>query len=157
VTVIDLDIGAYGFDEAERGLVRMVALLTDLRPFWPRLVPLFVTWMREQFGSEGDWGGEHWAPLTPAYAARKARLYPGKGILYATGDLRRHASLPRRVATPTSLRLIIDDPVASYHQEGTDRMPQRKIIPDELPTPAQAEVQTTAEEWIAEMATRLGL
>jgi hypothetical protein len=33
-------------------------------------------------------GQKKWQPLSPAYAARKERLYPNKGILEATGRMR---------------------------------------------------------------------
>lgn len=147
----------YGIAEAERALVKMIALLTDLRPFWPRLVPLFIGWMREQFDTEGDWGGGHWAPLSPDYAAWKTAHYPGRGILYATGDLRRSASNPARFVSPMMMSLTITDPKAGYHQEGTERMPARKIIPMVLPPYAQDEVRQAAEEYVAEMARRIGV
>lgn len=166
MTEVRVDLS--GFDEAERGLVRLLAMLTDLRPFWPRLVPIFVGWMKEQFESEGGWGGDPWAPLSDDYAQRKAMLHPGRGILYATGDLRRAASLPKRRVSPRSMQLIVDDAdmrhgakvpraVAGYHQWGTDAMPARPIVPEELPLEAGEEVRTAAEAWIDEMATRLGL
>lgn len=98
-----------GLDSTERRVVLLREALRDLRPFWPRLIPVFIRWMRLQFESEGAWGGEEWAPLSPAYAAAKARRYPGKRILVATGDLRRAASSPRRITSAQSLTLVIDD------------------------------------------------
>lgn len=162
-----------GFSQYEVQLIRMIAMLTDLRLFWPRLVPIFVGWMRERFAQEGRFGGEQWLPLSPDYLARKAVAYPGKGILYATGDLRKAASLPKRIATPRSLTLIIDDSeykhggdvarsVAEYHQTGTDRMPARPLIPRGwqqglLPLPLHEEVESAAQLWVDEMAHTLGL
>lgn len=131
-------------------------------------MPLFVTWMREQFESEGDFGGERWEQLSPAYLAWKSVHYPGKGILVATGDLRKAASLPKREVTPTTLTLIVDDSaythggktarsVAGYHQEGTDSMPRRPLIFEHFPAVAEAEVERAAERYIAETVHRLGL
>lgn len=40
------------------------------------------------FDSEGGVIDEHWAPLSKAYAYRKAKKFPGKGILEATGKMR---------------------------------------------------------------------
>jgi hypothetical protein len=66
-----------------------------------------------------------------AYAAEKARTHPGRTILIREGNLRRAASEPRREATPRTLTLWIDDEnVAGYHQDGTDRMPARPLIPE---------------------------
>lgn len=170
---MELRFDLTGFSEYEAALVRLIAMLRDMRPFWPRLAPLFVTWMRERFASEGEFGGAHWAPLSPDYLERKMMRYPGKGILYATGDLRQAASRPVRVATPTSVTFIIDDAdythggeesrsVIDYHQQGTERMPARPIIPPGweaglLPQPMFGQVEAAAQEWIEEMAVKLGL
>ncbi|PIP38188.1 MAG: hypothetical protein COX19_14105 [Desulfobacterales bacterium CG23_combo_of_CG06-09_8_20_14_all_51_8] len=40
------------------------------------------------FSTRGGVIGESWKPLSPAYAARKAMRYPGRGILEATGRMR---------------------------------------------------------------------
>lgn len=158
-----------GFDQYQVALARMIALITDLRPFWPRLVPLWVQWMRERFATEGEFGGEHWAPLSEGYLARKITLYPGKGILYATGQLRRHTSKPVRTVTPTTLTFTISDFARKgggsmdidWFQHGTDRMPARPIIPDSwnvrLPTTMQEEVELIAQEYVDSMAAKLGL
>jgi hypothetical protein len=166
-----------GLAENERALALLVAGLTDLRPFWPLVVPVFIRWMAEQFETEGEWGGEHWAPLSPDYLARKMQLYPGKPILQATGDLRQAASRPRRRATPQFLELIIDDSgyqhgrgspraVAPYQQFGggsreiggsEGRPPRREIIPDELPPGAIADLDRLAESYVQDLARRVGL
>lgn len=168
---------AEGLDETERALTLLLAGLTDLRPFWPLVVPVFIRWMREQFESEGDWGGAHWAPLSPDYLAWKMQRYPGKPILQATGDLRQAASRPRRRATARFLELIVDDSeylhggsrprsVGPYHQFGgggseiggqEGRPPQREIIPEILPVEAQADLEVLAERYVTELARRVGL
>jgi hypothetical protein len=152
-------------DDDERGLQRLGALLLDLRPFWPKVVPIFVGWMRRQFETEGAWAGHPWAPLSPAYAARKARMYgPGKGILVAEGDLRKAASFPIRHATPTSLTLEIDwarykgeDVRLSWHQHGTERMPARPLLFDFVPPEGKMELDEAADEYAEEMIRRAGL
>ena len=166
-----------GLEENERALALLLAGLTDLRPFWPMVVPAFIRWMREQFNTEGDWGGEHWAPLFPDYLARKMRLYPGKPILQATSDLRQAASRPRRRALPQFLELIIDDSeythgrstprsVGPYHQFGggsaeiggqEGRPPRRPLIPDVLPPEAVVELNELAEIYVRGLARRVGL
>lgn len=40
------------------------------------------------FQTEGGIIDEHWSPLKQAYAIQKAKKFPGKGILEATGDMR---------------------------------------------------------------------
>lgn len=153
----EVTVDLTGYSENEQALTRLVASLTDLRLFWPMVVPIFIRWMRDQFESEGDWGGERWAELTPAYAVRKAMLYPGKSILIANGDLRDAASRPTREVSPTRLVLTIEDEKAGYHQEGTDRMVARPIIPDTLPASADAELDEAAQTYVDELTRRLGL
>lgn len=152
-----IEIELHGFTQAERDLRGFAATMLDLRPFWPLVVPLFVAWMAENFSSEGDWGGEPWAPLTADYAAAKAQRYGGRSILIASGALRAAASRPQRVATPSSLTLTIVDDTIGYHQDGTDKMPARPVIPDALPFSAEAELQLAADAYISDMARRFNL
>lgn len=157
-------------DEVYKAKLRAFSsLLLDLRPFWPRVVPLFVSWMQRQFESEGRFWNTPWAPLSPEYAARKAVTHPGKGILVADGDLRREASTPARRVTRTSLTLTIRwrkparrgrtrmrlDP--RWHQLGTQRMPARPLLSQLLPLEAQMELEQLGEQYVEEMAQRVGL
>jgi hypothetical protein len=174
-----------GLDETTARFQKLVAMLTDLRPFWPKVVPLFIRWMAAQFESQGTWGGAHWAPLSPDYLAWKMQHYPGKPILQATGDLRQAASRPLRRATPLTLELLIDDSmylhgakktkagkepepraVAPYHQFGggsseiggvEGRPPQRQIIPSVLPDAALADLRTAADQYVTDLARKLGI
>lgn len=144
-------------DDARRRLRQLGLFLSDLRPFWPRVVPIFIGWMRSQFETEGAWAGHRWAPLSPAYAAYKAQRYPGRSILIAEGDLRQAASRPERKATPTELVLTIRDPKIGYHQTGTARMPARPVVPASLPFEARRELDLEAEAYVRDIARRLGL
>lgn len=152
-----IEIELHGFDEAEKSLRGFAATMLDLRPFWPLVVPLFIEWMGEQFQSEGAWGGEAWAPLSVDYAAYKAQAHPGRSILIASGALRSAASKPKRTATPSSLTLTIVDPKIEFHQDGTETMPARPVIPDSLPVSAEAQLELAAERYIADMVRRFGL
>jgi len=155
-------------DDAEKKaqLRAFASLILDLRPFWPRVVPLFIGWEAEQYASEGAFWGTPWAPLSPEYAARKAITHPGRGLLVADGDLRRGVSEPARRATRTSLTLTIKwrkkgkrrtlDP--GWHQFGnTQGMPARPLLGPVLPPSAQLELDRVSEEYIEEMAHRVGL
>lgn len=137
-------------------LQKLAVFLSDLRSFWPLLVPTVTGWWRRQFESEGEFGGHAWAALTPAYAARKAHTHPGRGILVATGALKRSASRPRRAQTATSLTLAIDDQKLPFHQEGTGRMPARPLIfGDPLPPAARAELDHVANAYVTDLLKRL--
>lgn len=159
----DFEIDWSDVPPQELALARFGAMIGNLLPFWPKLVPLFIGWMREQFESEGAYGGDPWAPLTPEYAARKAEMYPGKGILVATGELRGAASRPQRVMTPTALILRVDDSgtshgsVLPFHQAGTTRMPARPLLFERLSAPALAQVERAAEEYVEEALRVSGL
>jgi hypothetical protein len=155
----------------EARLEKLVAAVTDLRPFWPLVVPLYVRWMGQQFDSAGHFFGDGWEPLSADYAAWKSVHYPGRGILMAEGELRRAAQTPRREATPTMLTLSVEpftkrkgrsrgrtiDP--SWFQGGTNRMPARPLLPitGELTPTAAAEVGKAAEFYLADTARRLRL
>lgn len=115
-------------EDFRRRLEWVVLQLLDLRPFWPKVVSMFIGWMRDQFESEGVYGlGHPWAPLSPKYAAWKAVHFPGKGILVAESDLRKAASKPVRRATAHTLTLTIPwaeekgkDVRVEWHQFGVD-------------------------------------
>ncbi len=142
---------------ARRQLKLFETLLSDLRPFWPLVVTLQRDWWRRQFNTEGRFAGDGWAPLSPAYAILKARRFPGKPILQATGTMRRAADNPERSVTPHTLTLTIDDPKLQYHQEGTPNMPARPLVfGDPLPGLAQVELEQAAESYVNEMWARLG-
>lgn len=143
-------------EDADRRIRTLALFLTDLRPFWPKVVPLVTGWWRRQFETEGAFAGQPWPRLTPAYAAIKARLYPGRGILYREGDLYRAATNPRRVQTPSSLTLTIEDPKISYHQEGEGNLPKRPFVfGDPLPMIAEHELQQEADAFVRDLLRRV--
>lgn len=143
-------------EDARLHLERIAAFLVDLRPFWPKVVPLFVGWMRKQFETEGQFGGRRWAALSPSYAAWKALAYPGRGILVATGDLKGAASRPLRTARARSLTLTINDPKLQYHETGTPRMPARPLLfGDPLPSSAASDLERASEEFVDDLLRRI--
>lgn len=68
------------------------------------------------FNSEGGAGGTKWQDLSPVYKARKGKLYPNKGILTATGTMRKSF---RATVTPNSLTIDNTDKKFAWHQNGT--------------------------------------
>jgi hypothetical protein len=164
--VTDFDVTGYAqsLSQADLALARFGALMANLMPFWPKLVPLFISWMREQFETEGAFAGDPWEQLSEPYATQKARLNPGKGILVASGDLRGAASRPERFPTPRTLTLRVNEagyehhgPILEYLQKGTTNMPARPLLFETLPLPAQAELQVAAEEYVREALLISGL
>lgn len=144
-------------DDARRELNIISAGLADLSDFWPMLVPIVTGWWRRQFETEGAFGGNPWAPLSPSYAAWKSAVAPGKGTLVLTGAMRQAVSRPRRSQTPTTLTLTIDDEKLGWHQEGAGRLPVREVVfGDPLPPEAQQELDQVAEEYVADLVRRAG-
>lgn len=146
-----------GLDEGQRALVRYVSFMLDLRPFWPIVSRSFISWMGRQFKTEGDFGGDPWEPLDPDYLAWKSQHAPGRPILQFTGDLLRAATTPERRVSPFMLELSIVDPKIDYHQEGTDHMPARPVVFDQLPLEAALELDRLAGEYADDMARRAGI
>lgn len=141
--------------KARRKIQALLLAITDWRPFWPIAMRTVRHWMKEQFESQGAWGGEAWAALSPDYLAWKAVNYPGKPLLVQTGALKRAALAPHFVGAPTLLTITVSDPKAIYHQHGTGSMPARKIIPTEWPAFAERELVHAADLYLEEAVRRL--
>lgn len=149
-----LDLDLRGLIENERALKAIAVGLRDLRGLWPRIVPLFIGFERQQFETEGAAGGSPWAPLSAAYAAEKARTHPGRSILIRGGALRGAASRPSRQVTPTTMTLTIDDEKAPYHQTGTTRMPARPLVPGTMPATFDAAVRVAMDDYVTALIQR---
>jgi hypothetical protein len=141
-------------DDADRKLSQLALFLSDLRGFWPKVVPLFVGWMRNQFETEGAFGGEAWSPLAASTVRSKGLRGLRPEILQATGAMRSAASNPSRTVTPRSLTLTISDPKIGFHQTGTDRMPARPVIFENLPFAAERELQAAASDYVRDLLSR---
>lgn len=114
----------------------LASAVKDWRPhIWPAVRDRAIRpWLKEQFTKEGALG-EHgkWAALTEAYAARKAKKYPGRPILEASGRMKKDLLSPANKGEmmPRELGYGTDVEYARYHQEGTSRMPARRIFDPE--------------------------
>lgn len=130
--------GAFALRIALPGLTSMTVALNRMRtdiadwtPFWKNtFAPAFYRHTLEDFVLEGGRSGASWKPLSPAYAAWKAKRFPGNGLLVRTGALKASllsADAPQAIFRPSATGLEIGSsvPYALYHQTGTGRMPQR--------------------------------
>lgn len=136
-----LTLEFFGERQLDRTLDAIDARLHNMRPAWDALADRFAEVERRQFDSEGKYGSGGWKPLSPAYAAWKARRYPGKPILEREGDLRRSLTVrpfPVERFGRLDAEFGSDVPYGAFHQRGSGRLPQRR--PVELPT-------STREEW----------
>lgn len=110
--------------------MRRAESLADLSDTFNEAIDVVVIpHFREQFESEG---GGQWAPLSPAYARRKRRLYGDRPILQATGAMMRSFTVPGaphqiRQVGPSDAFFGSDLERAKFHQNARGRR-RRKII-----------------------------
>ena len=82
---------------------------------------------KEAFVTQGASVGAPWAPLSPEYAAWKAKRYPGKGILVRTGKMQKSF-----VTQYGAMEASITNPTAyfKYHQSNAprSRLPRRMMM-----------------------------
>ena len=118
--------------EGEKQLSRNLLLLADkVRDWTPAFEETAYTlkniFQNDVFASEGSVIEEHWSPLKKAYALQKAKKYPGKGLLEATGTMRNGFMTLWR---PDMAMVWNDVEYFKYHQSNQPRekMPRRVMI-----------------------------
>lgn len=131
---VRLHFDFYGDTQLGRTLDRWAEGLDDMRPAWETLAARFARLEEKQFRTEGRFASGGWSPLSPAYAAWKARNYPGRPILVRTGDLKK--SLTTRpfgveVIERKFMAIGSDVDYGKCHQHGGRYLPRRR--PVELP------------------------
>lgn len=121
-------ISVRGIDETLAKLERVKRVLKDVQPEMKEagnwLLTLFSS---EVFDTNGQILGENWAPLSDRYLAVKAKIYPGRGTLERTGNMRNSWRLDLGNA---KARIYIPDsqiPYAKYHQNGGGKLPRRTL------------------------------
>lgn len=105
---------------------RLTALsrrVEDLRPFWREVISMLWKYEREVFARRGSYDGlQGWANLRKSYWIRKAKKYPGAGILVRTGTLMRSLTGQGEgsiaIVEPKQLIFGTSVPYAIYHQFG---------------------------------------
>lgn len=122
-------IEIFGEVQLLRTLSRFGEGVQDYTPVFHSIVERLQQGAQEQFDTQGQGA---WAPLSPKYAKWKAQNYPGKPILQRTGDLLMSLTSETghsiNVVHPLEMRWGTDLLYARFHQLGTRRMPQRRII-----------------------------
>jgi phage gpG-like protein len=128
--MVNFNFTIEGEEQVGRMLSRVTDKIDDLAPFWEAAGSMLVTTVGEQFDTQGGRTGG-WAPLSPQYAIDKARKYGSQPILVASGAMRASlmggsGNISRQI--PEGLVFGTDVSYARYHQTGTSRMPQRRIL-----------------------------
>ena len=106
--------------------------------------------VEQEFEGERDPYGLPWKPLAPATLEKRRKKGRGAKILQDTGVMRR--SLNWQVVGRGELAVGFADKKAIWHQEGTDRIPRRPMLPWKqgaggviLPRSWMREIESTLE------------
>lgn len=121
----------YGDVQVDRTLARFSENVQDATPVWDQIADDFAKGEARQFASAGAYASGGWAPLSPRYAAWKARTHPGQPLMVLSGNLR--DSLTRRpfgieAIEPQSMTIGSDVDYGAYHQHGDPPLPQRRVV-----------------------------
>lgn len=120
-----------------RGMERWADLLNDASDAWPHVTDLIHRHNLRTFESEGSATGDRraWVPLSPRYAARKAREFPGRPILVRTAALRSALTSGGSGSRVRKSRRSLEvgargeqARIGEYHQTGTAYMPARPPV-----------------------------
>lgn len=131
---VRLTFGILGERQVDRTLAGIESNVEDWSPAFGTLRDRFLVLERHQFTSGGGYSGT-WTPLSPRYAAWKARHYPGKPIMRRTDELYRSLTVGPQIniVHKDAMRLGTAVPHARFHQNPTvpGRPPRRRVV--ELP------------------------
>lgn len=126
-----VDFSVLGEKQVSQMLSRTTDKAADLGPYWLMVTGLLQDTIAEQFRTEGGRTGG-WAPLSDRYALDKVRRFGAAPILVATGALKDSltggSGFIQRQEGNESLRFGTSLGYGVYHQSGTSRMPQRRIL-----------------------------
>lgn len=149
--MIEWGIEIVNLPQVDAKLAALDREIGTLKPLWERFGKEFYSQEVSLFEAQP------WAPLSPAYAAKKREQFGDKGILRATDALFR--SLTEQGATGNIHRVNdldaefgSNDPKAMFHFTGTSRMPSR----DPLAEPDVDKYETIAGEYLGEIVSRAG-
>lgn len=121
-----------GFDKLRRDLQRMRERSSDLRPAWDALLTWWAARNETNFRNKGKRWKTPWAKLAESTVDDRVRRgYPPHDTLIREGQLR--DSLAKRPLGierlyPHEVTAGTKVPYAHFHQDGTKKMPARKLI-----------------------------
>lgn len=123
--------------------------LEDLIPLWERFEDELAAIETERFESRGY--GE-WPALAASTLAQKAAHGFPLDPLIRTRALYTSLTEPAQAATkgPQQFSWGTDIPYAGFHQDGTDKMPQRKVL--EIRTEDRRRLEGVMVGWLNETA-----
>lgn len=126
-------IDVAGDTQVMRGFSRMADNVKDLSEAFREIVQDFHERVEtQQFESEGRYGSGGWQPLTPRYAERKEKEYPGTPIMVRTGLLKESLlgqnPYSREDIKPLEMRVGTQVGYAKFHQKGTKKKGTKKMV-----------------------------
>lgn len=129
----DMVIEALGAQPVARRLGRVKWHIENWIGVWPEVFQHLERSTARQFASEGMYGSDGWAALAPSTVADKQRHGFPPNILERTGEMKDSFLVddhPDHIAVAMQHEgwWGSSNDVAGYHQDGTDLMPQRRII-----------------------------
>lgn len=139
----------YGDVQLDRTLQRFELRAADASPAFEQIGDSFARAESRQFSSQGAYGSGGWPALSPAYAAWKARHFPGKPILQRTGELAESlTSRPFGIDVVESQFAVFGSavPHGRFHQIGGPDLPQRR--PVELPDTLRRRWVKILQRWL---------
>lgn len=128
---MELKFSGKGFARARRDLQRMRERAADARPAWDVLLTWWADRNVTHFRNQGKRWRTPWKQLADVTLAEKLRLGYPPDILVRTGALRQSLTVrPLGIERirPHEMEAGTRTPYAGYHQEGTSRMPARKLV-----------------------------
>lgn len=131
---IEFSVQVDGVPVLIRSFNRVQRHINDLKRVWDQVEPEFFAMERQQFRTEGAAGASgRWAPLSPAYTARKLKKYGAQPIMVASGRLRKslfNEGGSDSVSIKGNREAFFGTRVeyAAYHQRGAGNLPERKPI-----------------------------
>jgi len=126
--MLELRWSIEGREDLVRRLRGISDKLQDWRPAFEETAhDLKEIFANDVFDTEGRAIGQPWAPLSPAYAAYKAQKYPGKGILEASGKMRKSF---QTLVKPDMAAIWNTAAYFKYHQSNQPRfhLPRRAMM-----------------------------
>jgi phage gpG-like protein len=115
-----------GIEGVDETLQQMIDRSQDMSGAWDDVIEIYIRGETDWFESQGEGS---WPPLSHSYEEWKSKHYGGEPMLVRTGRMRSTVIPPSVINAGTDyIELGTDDPIAALHQEGTGRLPRRKVI-----------------------------
>ena len=139
---ITIDIGS----TQKRFQKMLQAFTTGRQSMMNDMVGSILIVQKEAFATQGGAFGKPWARLAASTVRDKTKKgFGGKPILERTGTLKKRTT--RAKVTPELGEIINATPYAKYHQYGTSKMPQRKIL-DVKNDAVRSSLRPVLERWV---------